>query len=122
MGEEEEDEENDSDGGGGKKTKDNQTPLWKYVTNLGGGRGGGTTKFTCPHCGVTYTGSYTRVRKHLSGVMPWDENKTIGVKICTQVPSSDKAKYKSKEEEAQYLSKKTRVEYDTASSHRTFDA
>ena len=75
--EEEEEDENDSDGGDGKKTKDNQTPLWKYVRKLVGGREGGTTKFTCPHCGVTYTGSYTCVRKHLCGVMPWDENKTI---------------------------------------------
>ena len=35
------------------------TPLWKYVARLGGGRGGGTTKFTCLHCNKTYTGSYT---------------------------------------------------------------
>jgi hypothetical protein len=41
--------------------------LWKYVTNLGGG----TTKFACPHCRVTFIGSYTHVRKHLCGVMPW---------------------------------------------------
>ena len=122
MVEEEEKDEIDSYVGDGKKTKENPTPLWTYVTRLGGGRWGGTTKFTCPHCGVTYTFSYTCVRKHLCGVMPWDENKTIGVKNCKHVPSNDRAKYKREEEEAHYLSKKARVEQDTASSHRTFSA
>ena len=56
---EEEEEEKDEHEGGGKKTKGDQTPLWKYVTRLGGGIGGGTTKFVCPHCNTTYTGSYT---------------------------------------------------------------
>lgn len=69
--EEEEEEENDDEHeGGGKKTKEDQTPLWKYVTSLGGGIGGETTKFVCPHCNTIYTSSYTRVKKHLSGVMP----------------------------------------------------
>ena len=54
--------------------------------------------------------------------MPWDEKKTIGVKTCTEVPAKDKAKYKREEEEAQYISKKTKVEHETSSSHRTFSA
>jgi hypothetical protein len=74
------DNENDSDDGHGNKHRENSTPLWKYVTSLGGVKGGGTTKFTFPHCKTTYMGSYTHVRKHLCGTMPWDENKTMGVK------------------------------------------
>jgi hypothetical protein len=84
RGEEEEEEEEDEHEGGGKITKEDQTPLWKYVTRLGRGIGGGTTKFVWPHCNTTYTGSYTYVRKHLRGVIPWDENKTIGVKTLGQ--------------------------------------
>lgn len=121
--EEEEEEENDDEHEGvGNKTKEDQTPLWKYVTRLGGGVGGGTTKFRCPHCNTTYTGSYTRVRKHLCGVMPWDEKKTIGVKTCGAVPQKDRAKYKREEEQAQYKSKKSRLEQETTSSHRPFTA
>jgi transposase-like protein len=81
----------------------------KYVTRLGGGKGGGTTKFICPHCHKTYTSSYTFVRKHLYGIMPWDEGKTIGVKTCQHV---------KEEEVAQNKSKKSRVEYEI--SQRTF--
>ena len=48
-GEEEEEEEDDGydeiESDEGQKQKDT-TPLWKYVTRLGGGRGGGTTEFT----------------------------------------------------------------------------
>ena len=95
--EEEEEEENDDEHeGGGKKTKEDQTPLWKYVTRLGGGIGGGTTKFVCPHCNTTYTGSYTCVRKHLCGKMPWDENKTMGVKTCGKVPTKERANYEGR--------------------------
>jgi len=52
-----------------QKSKDKHTPLWKYVTKLTGGKGGGTGKFICHHCNTEYTGSYTRVRKHLCGSM-----------------------------------------------------
>ena len=34
-----------------------QTPLWKYVQKQEGGKGGGTTKFICPHCNKQYHGS-----------------------------------------------------------------
>ena len=47
------------------KTKQDQTPMWKYVNRAKTGRGGGTTKFHCPHCNTDYTGSYTRARRHL---------------------------------------------------------
>ena len=83
-GEEDEDEDEDEDEGeedeeNQKKTKEDPTPLWKYVTREAETRGGGTNKFVCPHCKKTYTGSYTHVRRHLCGHMPCDERKTIGV-------------------------------------------
>ena len=83
---EEEEEEIESDEG--QKQRDT-TPLWKYVTRLEGGRGGGTTKFTCLHCNKTYTGSYTRVRKHLCGIMPCDQGKATGVKTCDKVSGKE---------------------------------
>ena len=76
--EEEEEEEGEDERESRKKTKEDPTPLWKYVTRQARTRGGGTTKFVCPHCNKTYTGSYTRVRRHLCGHMPCDERKTIG--------------------------------------------
>jgi hypothetical protein len=61
------------------------TPLWRYVTKLEG-RGGGTTKFLCPHgCHPrkSYSGSYTCVRRHLCGVLDNDDNRgSIGIAIC----------------------------------------
>ena len=54
--------------------------------------------------------------------MPWDENKTIGVNMDRQVPTKEIAKYKREEKEAQYKSKKSRVEHETSSSHRAFSA
>jgi hypothetical protein len=64
-----EDDENDSDDHDPQKSKEKYTLLWKYVTRLGGGEGGGTTKFICHHCHIEYIGSYTCVRKHLCGTM-----------------------------------------------------
>ena len=52
---EEEEETIESDEG--QKQKDT-TPLWKYVTRLGGRRGGGTTKFTCLHCNKAFVWAY----------------------------------------------------------------
>jgi hypothetical protein len=120
-GEEEEmegDDENENDSDDAQKPKEILTPLWKYVTRLGGGKGGGTTKFTCHHCHKTYTGSYTHVRKHLCGLMHWDEGKTVGVKTCVEVPPKDRIKYQREEEAAQNKSKKPRVEHE--SSQRMF--
>jgi hypothetical protein len=39
------DHETDSDDG--NKHKESSTPLWKYVTKLGGWKAGGTEKFIC---------------------------------------------------------------------------
>jgi hypothetical protein len=64
------------------------------VTKLGGGKGGGTTKFICSHCHKTYTVSCTHVRKHLCGIIPWDEGKTLGGKTCEYVPIKDRNKHK----------------------------
>jgi hypothetical protein len=68
----EEDEESNEGG------KASLTPLWKFVTKVDVGRGGGTIKFLCPHdCHEEkpYVGSYTRVRRHLCGIMESDDNK-----------------------------------------------
>ena len=99
---EEEEEEIESDEGPKKDT----TPLWKYVTRLGGGSRGGTTKFTCLHCNKTYTCSYTRVRKHLCGIMPCDQGKATGVKTCDKVAGKERNKYRMEEEAAQNNSKR----------------
>ena len=77
-----EDNENDSDGQDPQKSKERYTPLWKYVTKLSEGKGGGIGKVICHHCHKEYIGSYTRVRKHLCGSMYWDEGKNIGIKAC----------------------------------------
>jgi hypothetical protein len=94
-----EDNENDSDGQDPQKSKDTYTPLWKYVTKLIGGKGGGTGKFICHHCYTEYTGSYTRVRKHLCGSMYWDQGKNIGIKVCVIIDSKDRLKYQREEVE-----------------------
>lgn len=68
-----------------QERKTTLTLLWKFVTKLEGGRGGGTLKFTCPrdcHCVKYYSVSYTCVRRHLCGVMDSCENKdAIGIGI-----------------------------------------
>jgi hypothetical protein len=46
--EEDEDNENDSDDHDPQKAKEKYTPLWKYVTRLNGGKGGGTTIYMPP--------------------------------------------------------------------------
>jgi hypothetical protein len=120
-GEEEEmegDDENENDSDDTQKPKEILTPLWKYVIMLGGGKGGGTIKFTCHHCHKTYTSSYTHVRKHLCGLMHCDEGKTIGVKTCVEVSPKDRLKYQREEEATQNESKRPRVEHE--SSKRMF--
>ena len=98
-----------------QKTKQDQTPLWKYVNRPEARKGGGTTKYHCPHCNNNYTGSYTRARKHLCGKMPWDGDKQIGIKTCTGVSAAGRAKYIREEEEAQYKSKKSRGFFEPSS-------
>jgi hypothetical protein len=108
------DKDNEIDSDEPQKSKENFTPLWKYVTRLVGGKGGGTTKFTCHHCHKEYIGSSTHVRKHLSGTMYWDEGKSIGVKTCVSMPPEDKLKYQREEEATQNKSKRPRVEPESA--------
>jgi hypothetical protein len=108
------DNENDSDGQDPQKSKDRYTPLWKYVTKLNGGKGGGTGKFICHHCHKDYTSSYTRVRNHLCGPMYWDEGKNIGIKACVSIDSKDRLKYQREEEVAQNKAKRPRGEPENA--------
>jgi uncharacterized membrane protein len=109
-----EDDENDRDNHDPQKAKEKITPKWKYVRRLGGGKGGGTTKFICHHCHREYTDSYNHVRKHLCGTMYWDEGKSIGVKTCVSVFPEDRLKYQREEEVAQNKSKKPKVEPESA--------
>jgi hypothetical protein len=95
------------------------TPLWRYVTRLEG-RGGGTTKFLCPHdCrpGKPYSGSYTRVRKHLCGVLDSDDNRgSIGIAICPKITQEQRENYIKIEEVAQRMNtKKQKVQADASS-------
>jgi hypothetical protein len=94
-----------------QKVKERNTPLWKYVTKLTGGNGGGTGKFMCHHCHIEYTGSYTCVRKHLCGSMYWDEGKNIGIKTCVRVDPEKRLKYQREEQVAQNKANKPKVEH-----------
>jgi hypothetical protein len=96
------------------------TPLWRYVTKLEEGRGGGTTKFLCPHgCrpGKPYSGSYTRVRRHLCGVLDNDDNRgSIGIAICPKITQEERENYIKIEEAAQRMNtKKQKVQPDASS-------
>ena len=64
------------------KSKEDLTPMWKYVTKMEKPKGGGTVKFLCPHCDKIYSGSYTRLRMHLCGNMPCDVGKPRGICTC----------------------------------------
>ena len=104
----------DNDGQDPQKSKDRYTPLWKYVTKLSGGKGGGTGKFICHHCHKDYTSSYTHVRKHLCGSMYWDEGKNIGIKSCESIDSKNRLKYQREKEVAQNKAKRPRGEPENA--------
>jgi hypothetical protein len=96
------------------------TPLWRHVTKLER-RGGGTTKFLCPHgchLGKPYSSSYTRVRRHLCGVLDSDDNRgSIGIAICPKITQKEKENYIKIEEVAQRLNtKKQKVQPDASSS------
>jgi hypothetical protein len=75
------------------------------VTKHEGGEGGGTTKFLCKHefhQGKHYTSSYTRVRRHLCGVLKSDKNKGgIGISICPKLSKEERQKYIKIEKVAQ---------------------
>lgn len=78
----------------GQKHKGNSTPLWRYMENLGGGKGGGNTKFACPHCHKTYVCSSTCVKKHIYGILQWDEGTNIRIKIYYEVLMKYNNRYK----------------------------
>jgi hypothetical protein len=115
---EEDEESNEEDNEGGKASL---TPLWKFVTKLEGGRGGGTIKFLCPHdChqGKPYNGSYTRVRRHRCGIMESDDNKgSLGINVCPNVSKEQRQIYIKLEEVAlRKHGKKQKLQSDDASS------
>jgi hypothetical protein len=84
--------------------KDLLRPLWQFVTKVEG-KGGGSIKFLCPHgChdGKPYTGSYTRLRRHLCGAMESDDNKgSIGITVCPNISKEQREKYIKIKEVAQ---------------------
>jgi hypothetical protein len=94
--------------------------LWGCATKLEDGRGGGTTKFLCPrncHKGKAYTSSYTRVRRHLCGVMESDYNKgSIGINVCPNISMEERQKYIKIEKVAQKKrGKKQKLQSDASS-------
>jgi hypothetical protein len=110
-------EDEESNEGG----KASLTPLWKFVTKLDVGRGGGTAKFLCPHdCheGKPYTGSYTRVRRHLCGVMESNDNKgSLGINVCPNISKEQRQISIRIEEAAQRKhGKKQKFQSDDVSS------
>jgi hypothetical protein len=113
----EEDEEGEEGNEGGKAAS---TPLWKFVTKVEEGKGGGTVKFFCPHdChnGKPFAGSYTRVRRHLCGVMDSDDRKgAIGITIFPKVSKEERQKYIKIEEAAQKKHGKKQKLHSDASS------
>jgi hypothetical protein len=94
------------------------TPLWRYVTKLEGR--GGTTKFLCPHgcrLGKPYSGSYTRVRRHLCGALDSDDNRgSISIANCCKITQEERENYIKIEEATQRMNtKKQKVQPDASS-------
>jgi hypothetical protein len=90
------------------------------VCHIEEGLGGGTTKFSCPHgCrpGKPYSGSYTRVRRHLCGVLDSDDNRgSIGIAIFPKITQEERENYIKIEEVAQRMNtKKQKVQPDASS-------
>jgi hypothetical protein len=75
------------------------------VTKVDVGRGGVSIKFLCPHdCheGKPYVGSYTRVMRHLFGIMESDDNKgSLGINVCPNISKEQTQTYIKIEEAAQ---------------------
>ena len=118
--EEEGDElEGDTEAQDGKGTSN---PLWNYVTKLDGGKGGGSYKFVCPHgChgGKPYTGSYTRLRRHLCGVLDSDGKKgPMGVQICPNISTEQRRKYIQIEMAAQQKNKKQKTHSESSATSK----
>ncbi|KAI8561094.1 hypothetical protein RHMOL_Rhmol04G0310100 [Rhododendron molle] len=80
------------------------TPLWKYVTKISGqtsSKGGsGGSKFICNFgCKLEpYTGSYSRVRAHLIGILPGQ--KAQGVQLCPMITKTEREMLKQEEIDA----------------------
>jgi hypothetical protein len=95
VGEGFEEEEGNEEGHVG--CKDLLRPLWQFVTKFEGGKGGGSIKFLCPHnChdGKPCIGSYTRLRRHLCGVMESDDNKgSTRITVCPNISKEQREKY-----------------------------
>lgn len=88
--------EENADGG-----EDNSsTPLKKYVTFVGDKKDG---KWTCTfQCKKEpYTGSYSRIRAHLIGLLPGQ--KSQGVALCSKLTKQERQNLKKEEEEARKL-------------------
>jgi hypothetical protein len=103
-----------------KTSKDALRPLWRCVTKLEEGRGGGTTKFLCPHNfhkEKPYFGSYTHERRHLCSVMERNNNKgSIGINVCPNISMEERQKYIKIEEVAQKKhGKKQKLQSDASS-------
>jgi hypothetical protein len=105
---------------GNEGAKASSTPLWRFVTNVEEGRGGGTTKFVCPHDfhdGKPFTSSDTSVRRHLCGVMDSDDRKgAIGITIFPKISKEERQKYIKIEEAAQRKHGKKQKLHSDASS------
>ena len=116
------DEEGDDENIESQDGKAALTPLWNYVTKLEGGKGRGSYKFLYPHgChgGKPYSGSYTRVRRHLCGVMDSDERKgVVGIEICQKVPIEQRRKYIQIEEATQQKNKKQKTQSESSATSR----
>jgi hypothetical protein len=98
-------EEKEGNEEGNVGSKDLLRPLWKFVTKVEEGKGGGSITFLCPHdChdGKPYTSSYKRLRRHLCGVMESDDNKgSTGITIFPNISKEQRQKYIKIKEVAQ---------------------
>ncbi|KAF9593373.1 hypothetical protein IFM89_022072 [Coptis chinensis] len=85
--------------GDGDKDEFSSTPLKKYVKFLEV-RKGGACKWICNFkCKKDpYTGTYSRIRAHLIGLLPGQ--KAQGVVLCSKVSKEERDKMKREEEEA----------------------
>jgi hypothetical protein len=100
--------------------KDLLRPLWQFVTKAREGKGGGSIKFLCPrdcHDGKPYISSYTRLRRHICGVMESDDNKgSTGITVCPNISKEQREKYIKIEEVAQKkYGKKQKLQSDASS-------
>ncbi|KAJ4971552.1 hypothetical protein NE237_004651 [Protea cynaroides] len=79
------------------------TPLKKYVTFVMDRKEGNSCKWICNFgCrSEPYTGTYSRVRAHLIGLLPGQ--KSQGIVICAKVKKEEREKMKAEEDEAKQV-------------------